>query len=128
MSNFPEDLKYAKSHEWVKKEGEFYSVGISDFAQEQLGDIVYVDLPEVGDSVDKGDTLGELESSKAVSDINMPLTGEIIEINNILKDVPELINSDPYAAWIVKIRASNSDDYKELLNSREAKEAVEGPL
>ena len=126
MSNFPEELKFAKSHEWIKKEGEVFSLGISDFAQNQLGDIVYVEFPEVGDKIDKDEAVGELESSKAVSELNMPFDGEIIEINPLLEDSPELINSDPYGAWIVKIKANNQDDYNSLLTATEAKGLTEG--
>lgn len=126
MSNFPEDLKYAKTHEWVKKDGGIFLVGISDFAQSELGDIVYVDFPSVGDTISEGDALGELESSKAVSEINMPFDGEILEVNQELEDSPELINKDPYAAWIVKVKANIPEDYESLLTSSKAKELIEG--
>lgn len=125
MSNFPDKLRYAKSHEWVKKDGDIYSVGISDYAQEQLGDIVYVELPEVGDIIKKDDTLGELESSKAVSEINMPFNGEVIAINEDLDDSPEDINSDPYGTWIVKIKSDNESGYNNLLSAAEAKKELE---
>lgn len=121
MSNFPEDIKYTKSHEWVKKDGDFFLVGITDYAQDQLGDIVYVDFPEIGDEIEAGEALGEIESSKAVSEFNMPITGEVVEVNEILEDSPENLNSDPYGSWIVKIKAENSDDYSNLLNSEDAK-------
>lgn len=125
MSNFPENIKYAKSHEWVKKDGDIYLVGISDFAQSQLGDIVYVDLPDIGDNIDIGDTLAELESSKAVSEINMPFNGEVLEVNEALEDAPELINSTPYDTWIVKIKAEDDSGYNKLLTATEAKEVIE---
>ncbi len=125
MSNYPVDLKYAKSHEWIKKEGDLFVIGISDFAQNQLGDIVYVDFPEVGDSIEEGEALGELESSKAVSEISMPFSGVVTEINEELEDSPELINSDPYGSWVVKIKANNQDDYNSLLNSVDAEKMAE---
>lgn len=128
MSNFPEELKFAKSHEWIKKDGDIFIVGISDFAQNQLGDIVYVEFPEVGDKIDKNEAVGELESSKAVSELNMPFDGEIIEINLALEDSPELINSDPYGAWIIKIRANSQEDYNSLLTAKEAKSICEGEV
>lgn len=128
MSNFPENIKYAKSHEWVKKDGDIYLVGISDFAQSQLGDIVYVDLPDVGDKIDRDDTLAELESSKAVSEMNMPFDGEVLEVNNTLDDEPELINSAPYDTWIVKIKAGDDSGYNNLLTAAEAKEVIEAIL
>ncbi|QEN03509.1 glycine cleavage system protein GcvH [Thiospirochaeta perfilievii] len=128
MSSYPDELKYAISHEWIKKEGDIFIVGISDFAQNQLGDIVYVDFPEVGDKIEKDGALGELESSKAVSEINMPFDGEVIEINPLLEDNPELINSDPYNSWIVKIEAENPNDFDDLLSASKAKELAEGSV
>ncbi len=128
MSNYPEELKYTMSHEWVKKEGEFYLIGISDYAQNQLGDIVYVDFPDVEDVIAAGDALGELESSKAVSEFNMPLSGEVIEINEKLEDSPESINSDPYGSWIVKIKADNPEDFDLLLDSKKAEGLFESEV
>lgn len=121
MINFPGDIKYTTSHEWVKKEGDLYLVGITDYAQDQLGDIVYVDFPEVGAEIEAGEVFGEIESSKAVSEINMPISGEVLEINESLEDAPESLNSDPYSSWIVKIKANNSDDYSGLLDSEQAR-------
>lgn len=117
MLKYPEDLKYTESFEWVKEDGNLFLVGISDFAQDQLGDIVYVDLPEVGSTIESGEILGELESSKAVSEINMPFKAEVIEVNGDLEDSPELINNDPYGTWIVKIKASNRNDFDRLLDN-----------
>lgn len=125
MSKFPEDLKYAKTHEWIKKEGDFFLLGISDYAQSQLGDIVYVDFPELDEEIEKGEACGELESSKAVSEINMPFTGKVIEVNEGLEDEPELINSDPYSSWILKIEANNPADFETLMSAEEAKSEVE---
>ncbi len=124
MSIFPENLKYTKSNEWVKKEGELFLVGISDFAQEQLGDIVFVDFPELGDCKEQGETLGELESSKAVSEFFMPFGGEVVEVNEELADSPELLNSAPYESWLVKIRTDN-DLYDTLMTCEEAEKAAE---
>lgn len=124
MSNFPDDLKYAKTHEWVKRDGDNFLLGISDYAQSQLGDIVYVDFPDLDDEIDAGDACGELESSKAVSEINMPFNGTVIEINEVLEDEPELINEKPYETWILKIKATNSEDYNNLMSAKEAEEEV----
>ncbi len=108
------EIRFAKSHEWVKKDGEQFLLGISEYAQDQLGDIVFVDFPEVGDHLDAQETLGELESSKAVSEINIPFSGEITEINQELEDSPESINTDPYGSWIVKFKADNPEDFNNL--------------
>ena len=125
MSSYPEDLKYTESHEWVRQDGDLFVVGISDFAQNQLGDIVYVELPDTGENIKKGEAIGELESSKAVSEINMPFSGEIIDINEELDDAPELINSNPFDSWIVKFMADNPEDFNTLLNSTEIKKIAE---
>ena len=123
--NLPEDLHYTKDHEWVKVEEDTALVGISDYAQDQLGDIVYVEMPQPGDEFGQGEEFGALESVKAVSEIYLPLTGEIIEVNEALVDNPELVNQDPYDNWIVRIRPSHLeeldnlltvDDYLDMLN------------
>lgn len=101
--NFPKDLKYAKSHEWVKIENGIATVGISDFAQDALGDVVYVSLPSVGDKVKVGISFGDVESVKAVSDLIAPVSGVVCEVNEELADAPENLNSDPYGAWIIKV-------------------------
>lgn len=117
---FPSDLKYAKSDEWVRIEGNTATVGLSDYAQDALNDIVYVELPAVGDSFDKGDTFGSVESVKAANDMYLPISGKIIEINTKLEDEPELINSDPYGdGWIVKIEISGEADLSDLMDSGE---------
>lgn len=101
----PEGLKYTKDHEWLKIEGDIVTVGITDFAQNSLGDIVYVELPEVGDSVEAGDSVGNIESVKAVAELYCPVTGEIVEINGDLEEQPELTNSAPYEnGWVLKIK------------------------
>ena len=101
--NFPAELKYTKDHEWIKMEGDIAIIGISDFAQDALGDVVFINLPEVGDEVTAGESFGDVESVKAVSDVNSPVTGVVVEINEELADAPETLNSDPYGAWIIKV-------------------------
>ena len=97
------DLKYSRDHEWVKEEDGLFVIGISDFAQDALGDLVFVNLPEVGDAVTAGEAFGDVESVKAVSDLLCPVTGTVAEINEELLDAPELLNNDPYGAWIIKV-------------------------
>ena len=114
----PEDLKYSKEHEWVLVEGGVATVGITAFAQEQLGDVVFVELPVVGDKVVKDEAMGVVESVKAVSDVYAPVSGTVLEINDDLPDSPELINEDPYGdGWIVKIDMSDPTDLEDLLDS-----------
>lgn len=113
--NHPIELKYSRSHEWVKLEGDVAVVGISDFAQDALGDVVFVNLPEVGDAVTAGEPFGDVESVKAVSDLVCPVTGTVCAINEDLLDSPELLNSDPYGAWIIKVEAVTATE--ELLDA-----------
>ena len=101
--NYPVELKYTKDHEWMKMEGDIAVVGISDFAQDALGDIVFINMPEVGDTVTAGEALGDVESVKAVSDVNSPVTGVVVAVNEELVDSPENLNSDPYGSWIIKV-------------------------
>lgn len=101
--NFPAELKYVKSHEWVKMEGDVAVIGITDFAQDALGDLVFINLPEEGDEVVAGDAFTDVESVKAVSDVNSPVTGTIVAINEELLDNPALVNEDPYGAWFIKV-------------------------
>lgn len=118
MSIYPEDFRYTKEHEWVKPEGNIGTVGITDHAQSELGDIVYVDLPKIGTAVEKGKSLGSVESVKAVSDIYSPISGEVVEINEALTTAPEKLNEDPHgAAWLVKIRISAQDEIQQLLTA-----------
>lgn len=117
MSKVIEGLLYADSHEWVKIEGDIATVGISDYAQHALGNIVYVDLPEVGDEVTAGEDFGAVESVKAASDLISPVSGEVVEINEDLADTPEAINEDAYAAWIIKVKMSNPADADALLDA-----------
>jgi len=113
--NFPTDLKYSKSHEWVKMEGDVAVIGISDFAQDALGDVVFINLPGVGDAAAAGDAFGDVESVKAVSDLVSPVSGEIVEVNEALADAPEVFNSDPYGSWVIKV--SGITDTEELLDA-----------
>jgi len=112
----PEELVYTKDHEWAKIEGDVVLVGITDYAQDQLGDIVFVEMPEAGDSFEAGDEFGTLESVKAVSELYLPIAGEIVEANEELDDSPELINQDPYKGWIVKVKPSNMEEMNSLLD------------
>lgn len=115
--NFPEDLKYTAEHEWVKIEGDTATVGITDFAQGELGDIVFVEVETEGDTLDQNDVFGTIEAVKTVSDLFCPVGGEVLEFNKALEDSPELINSDPYGdGWIVKIKMSNADEAGSLLD------------
>lgn len=115
---FPDDLKYAESDEWVRIEGDTATLGISDFAQDALNDIVYVELPEVGTTINKGETFGSVESVKAASDMYCLVGGEVIEVNTALEDEPEIINSDPYGeGWIVKLKLSGTPDTSDLMDS-----------
>ena len=113
--NYPVELKYTKDHEWLKMEGDIAVVGISDFAQDALGDVVFINLPEVGDTVTAGESFGDVESVKAVSDVNSPVTGVIVEVNEDLADSPEALNEDPYGAWIFKVE--NITAFEELLDA-----------
>ena len=113
--NYPAELKYSKSHEWVKMEGDVAVIGITDFAQDALGDVVFVNLPGVGDAAAAGEAFGDVESVKAVSDLVSPVSGEIVEVNEALADAPEALNSDPYGSWIIKV--SGITDTEELLDA-----------
>lgn len=114
----PADLKYAESDEWVRVKGDTATIGISDYAQDALNDIVYVELPAVGDTFSAGEAFGSVESVKAASDLNTPLAGEVIEVNSGLEGDPEIINSDPYGAgWIVKLKLSGTPDLSGLMNA-----------
>ena len=103
MPNIPENLRYAASHEWVSEEDGIYTIGITDFAQDSLGDLVFINLPQVGDDVEAGEAFCDVESVKAVSDVFSPVSGTVVEVNEELADAPELINDDPYGAWIVRV-------------------------
>ena len=118
----PEDLQYTMSHEWVRTEGDTATIGITDHAQDELGDVVFVELPSEGDTFDAGESFGTVESVKAVSDLYTPLGGEVVEVNSALEDAPEKINDDPYGeGWIVKLRTTNGAD---LLSPEEYEKVV----
>jgi glycine cleavage system H protein len=124
--NFPEDLKYTREHEWARSKGNRVTVGITDFAQEQLGDVVFVELPDVGDDVKKGEAFGVVESTKAVSDLFSPLTGKVVEVNDPLTDAPETINEDPYEeGWLVVVEASDPKELAELMDAAAYRKFVE---
>ena len=124
--SFPDNLLYSKDHEWVKAEGEIAIVGITNFAQSELGDIVFVDVDTVEESLEKDAVFGTIEAVKTVSDMFMPVAGEVVEVNEALEDSPELVNSDPYGeGWIVKIKL-NASDTEELMDSASYKSMVEG--
>ena len=115
--NLPEDLKYSEDHEWAQLEGGTVRIGVSDYAQDQLGDIVYVDLPQVGDTFKKGDEFGTVESVKAVSELFMPIGGEVVGVNSALEESPDLVNKDPYAqGWMVDIKPGDTSEMASLMD------------
>ncbi len=115
---YPANFRYTKEHEWVAVEGGVGTIGITDHAQQELGDVVYVDLPKPGDQVEAGKTFGSVESVKAVSDIFAPVSGEVVEINEALKDAPEKVNQDPHGgAWLIKVRLTNPAEAEKLMNA-----------
>jgi glycine cleavage system H protein len=125
MMNYPEEFRYTKEHEWVHVEGNVATIGITDHAQHELGDIVYVDLPKVGSNAEAGKTFGSVESVKAVSDIYSPVSGEIVETNEGLSTAPESLNSDPHgAAWLIKVRVTSPDEIKQLMSSADYQQYV----
>ena len=125
MSNVPEDLKYTKDHEWLKLEGGNAQIGITDYAQGSLGDITFVELPNVGDTFSIGDTFGVVESVKAASDLYMPVAGEVIEVNQALEDAPESVNGDPYGeGWIIRIKLTDESAAASLLDASQYKELL----
>lgn len=117
MAIVKDDRKYAESHEWAKVDGDVATIGISDFAQHALGDVVYVDLPEVGDEVEAGEDFGAVESVKAASDLLSPVSGEIVEVNEALEDAPEMVNADPYNNWIIKVKMSDPGELDSLMDA-----------
>ena len=120
MANVPEDLHYSKDHEWIKVEGDVGTIGITDYAQNSLGDVVFVELPKVGDKFEAHESFGSVESVKAVSEIFTPVGGEIVAVNEALQDEAEKVNTDPYGeAWMIRIRMSNPGEVDSLLNAAE---------
>ncbi len=123
--NFPEDLLYTETHEWVKKRGNQVTIGLTDYAQNQLKDIVYIEFPKIGSEFKKGDSLGVIESVKAAADLYSPVSGKVIEINLILKENPQFINEDPYGkGWLVKMEIKDSKELKDLLSSKSYQETL----
>jgi len=126
MIEIPEELKYTDEHEWAKVEDELVVIGITDYAQDALGEIVYIELPSEGDEITKGDSFGGVESTKSVSDLYAPVSGEVVEVNESLLDSPETINEDPYGdGWLIKVRIHDSDEYDELMDSERYSEFIE---
>ena len=121
---YPETLKYTKDHEWLQLTGDVGRVGITDFAQKQLGDVVYVELHEVGTVLSAGQSFGTIESVKAVSELFAPVSGEVVEVNAALRDKPELVNQDPHAAWMVGIRLNAADETSALLDASQYQDLV----
>jgi glycine cleavage system H protein len=114
---YPSDLKYTKDHEWVRVSGDQARVGITDYAQKQLGDVVYLELPEVGRTFNKGDVFGTIESVKAVSELYAPVSGEVVEVNGDLSQRPESVNADPHGAWMIVLKVSNAAEAGDLLDA-----------
>jgi glycine cleavage system H protein len=124
---YPENFRYTKDHEWVKVEGDTATVGITDFAQSQLGDVVFVELPEVGEELKSHQTLGVVESVKAVSDIYSPVSGNVTEVNEGLNDEPEILNQDPHSkGWILKLKVKDKSELEELMSASEYEKYLEG--
>ena len=123
--NFPENVKYSTDHEWVRVEGNEAYIGITDFAQEELGDIVFIDITTEGETVEQGEVFGSVEAVKTVSDLMMPVTGEVLEVNEKLDDAPELVNKEPFdGGWIIKISLQNSEEVDALMSATEYKEFI----
>ena len=123
--NIPEELKYTKDHEWISIDGEIATVGITDFAQRELGDIVYVEVETVGETLDADEVFGTVEAVKTVSDLFLPVSGEIIEFNEDLEDTPEDVNAEPYSkGWMIKMKVSDLDDLNQLLDSNQYRELI----
>lgn len=124
--SFKDGLRYSNDHEWVSEKGSTLKVGVSDYAQDQMGDIVYVELPEVGATFEKGDEFGTLESVKAVSELYLPISGEVVAVNEDLGDAPELINQDAYANWIIEIKPTDLSELEDLLSVDAYRELLKG--
>lgn len=123
--NLPKDLKYTKEHEWIKIDGEHLIVGVTDFAQDELGDVVYVEVETLDEDLDKDEVFGSVEAVKTVSDLHMPVTGTVVEFNEDLEDEPENVNSDPYGeGWMIKIKYSKPEELDDLLSAAEYEEHI----
>lgn len=126
MIEIPEDLRYTDEHEWARIEEELVVIGITDYAQDALGEIVYIELPSEGDEITKGDSFGGVESTKSVSDLYAPVSGEVVEVNESLLDSPEAINEDPYGdGWLIKVKLHDSDELDDLMDSEQYSEFIE---
>ena len=124
---FPDDVRYAEDHEWARSEDGIIVVGVSDYAQDQLGDITFVELPEVGGVLDKGREFGTLESTKAVSDVFMPIGGEVTAVNGVLEDEPDRVNRSPYGdGWLIKVKPSDPGDFEALMDREAYRKLLEG--
>jgi glycine cleavage system H protein len=124
MASYPDGYKYTNDHEWVEFSGDRGKVGITDYAQQQLGDVVYVELPEVGATLKQGQSFGTIESVKAVSELYSPVTGEVVEVNSSLKDKPETVNKDPHASWMVVVRLTNPGEAGALLDATQYQDLI----
>jgi len=123
--NIPEELKYTEEHEWARLEGDHVVVGITDYAQGELGDVVYLDMPAIGDSFSQNDAFGSIEAVKAASDLYIPLSGEVVEVNEALNDAPETINSDPYGeGWMAKIKIDSKEEFDQLMDADSYKKHI----
>ncbi len=126
MAKTPEDNRYATSHEYIHLEGDVGTIGITDYAQKELGDVVFVELPQIGTQLEMGDELGSIESVKAVSELFSPVTGEVIEVNETLADKPELVNTDPFGdGWMIRIRVSSPEEVEELMTAEDYDDYVQ---
>jgi glycine cleavage system H protein len=124
--NIPQELKYTRDHEWIRVESDHVVIGVTDFAQKELGDIVYVDVDTEGDTLEKEEVFGSVEAVKTVSDLFMPITGEVVAFNEELEDAPELVNTDPYGkGWMIKVTASDSSEFEDLLTANDYKELID---
>ena len=124
MASYPAGFKYTKDHEWIDLSGDKGKVGITDYAQQQLGDVVYVDLPEVGAKLKAGQSFGTIESVKAVSELYSPVTGEVVEVNTSLKDKPEVVNSNPHESWMIVVRIANAAEAAGLMDAAQYQDLV----
>ncbi len=125
--NIPQDLKYTKDHEWIRMDGDIAIVGITDYAQQQLGDIVFVDIQTVGETLDENEAFGTIEVVKTISDLFLPVAGEVLEVNVAVEDNPELVNKDPYAdGWLIKLKPTNASDIDNLLDADAYKALING--
>ena len=126
MVDYPDDLKYTSEHEWIRVEDEWVEIGITDYAQEALGEIVFIELPGEGEEISKGDSFGGVESTKSVSDLFAPISGEVTEVNEVLLETPETINEDPYGlGWIIRVKPYDLSELESLMNSESYAELIE---